>query len=69
MKTVENAISCSAGRFFGLYTKGGVFNARLITESPKTYVVEDRNTGREFRVNKASIKGVKIGGRRFGQTA
>lgn len=58
------AIAASKGRFFGLTTKnGGVFNARLVKETPSYITFFDRNASQERKVAKTSVKNVRIAGR------
>ena len=58
-----NAISNSAGRFFGLQTSTEVINARLVNFGPSLITVHDRNTGKNRRFAKQQVKSVTFKGR------
>lgn len=69
METIETLnpthkiITNSRGRFFGLYTKNGnQFNARLLRETPETYLFLDNNSGDIKRIKKRSVSAVVIAG-------
>lgn len=53
----------SAGRFFGLQTRTEVINARLVNFGPSIITVEDRNTGKNRRILKNTVKSVTFQGR------
>lgn len=52
----------SGGRFFGLHTKAGVYNARFMGSSPEYVTVYDRNAKRSIKIKKSSITKVNLGG-------
>tara|TARA_R110000772_G_scaffold83055_1_gene175843 strand:- start:5600 stop:5806 length:207 start_codon:yes stop_codon:yes gene_type:complete len=56
------AIRESKGRFFGLTTKHGTHNARLVRETNNYITFVDRNSGAEHKVAKTSVKNVRIAG-------
>jgi len=57
-----NAIRGTSGRYFGLRTTTETVNARLLSETPSTILVEDRNAGRVRRFRKSSIRNVTFEG-------
>lgn len=62
-----SAIRRTSGRYFGLRTTTETVNARLLSETPSTILVEDRNAGRVRRFTKSSIRGVTFQGRNYGR--
>jgi hypothetical protein len=60
---VINAITNTAGRFFGLETKNEIINARFVSETPQMIIVHDRNTDEVRKFAKTSVVAVSFQGR------
>ena len=60
---VINAITNTAGRFFGHETKNEIINARFVSETPQMIIVHDRNTDEVRKFAKTSVVAVSFQGR------
>lgn len=60
---VINAITNTAGRFFGLVTANEVLNARFVSETPQMIIVHDRNANEVRKFAKTSVVAVSFQGR------
>ena len=60
---VINAITNTAGRFFGLETKNEIINDRFVSETPQMIIVHDRNTDEVRKFAKTSVVAVSFQGR------
>jgi len=60
---VINAITNTAGRFFGLVTTNEIINARFVSETPQMIIVHDRNTDEVRKFAKTSVVSVSFQGR------
>ena len=59
---IVKAMANSKGRFFGLTTKAGErINAQFVDVTPSTVVIYDRNRFLHRRLNKTSLKRLKMG--------